>query len=117
MDVDPVKLRAYNMPLRMVFESIQRSNTNVGAKVVEVNDTEMAVRGIGLIGSIADIENIVLTASGGTPIYLRNVASVHLGPDFRRGVLDRNGKEAVGGVIVIRSGENALKVIDALNKR
>jgi copper/silver efflux system protein len=117
VDVDPVKLRAYNVPLRMVFESIQRSNTNVGAKVMEVNDTEMAVRGIGLIGSIADIENIVLTASGGTPVYLRNVATVHLGPDFRRGVLDRDGKEAVGGVIVIRSGENALQVIDAVKRK
>ncbi|HET9306244.1 MAG TPA: CusA/CzcA family heavy metal efflux RND transporter [Candidatus Sulfotelmatobacter sp.] len=117
VDVDPVKLRAYNVPLRMVFESIQRSNTNVGAKVVEVNDTEMAVRGIGLIGSIADIENIVLTAGGGTPVYLRNVATVHLGPDFRRGVLDRDGKEAVGGVIVIRSGENALQVIDAVKRK
>jgi copper/silver efflux system protein len=117
VDVDPVKLRAYNVPLRTVFESIQRSNTNVGAKVMEVNDTEMAVRGIGLIGSIADIENIVLTANGGTPVYLRNVATVHLGPDFRRGVLDRDGKEAVGGVIVIRSGENALQVIDAVKQK
>ena len=117
LDVDPVKLRAYNVPLRTVFESIQRSNTNVGAKVMEVNDTEMAVRGIGLIGSIADIENIVLTANGGTPVYLRNVATVHLGPDFRRGVLDRGGKEAVGGVIVIRSGENALQVIDAVKQK
>jgi len=117
VDVDPVKLRGYNVPLRMVFESIQRSNTNVGAKVMEVNDTEMAVRGIGLIGSTADIENIVLTASGGTPVYLRNVATVHLGPDFRRGVLDRDGKEAVGGVIVIRSGQNALQVIDAVKRK
>jgi Cu(I)/Ag(I) efflux system membrane protein CusA/SilA len=112
-----VKLRAYNVPLRTVFESIQRSNTNVGAKVMEVNDTEMAVRGIGLIGSIADIENIVLTANRGTPVYLRNVATVHLGPDSRRGVLDRDGKEAVGGVIVIRSGENALQVIDAVKQK
>ena len=117
VDVDPVKLRAYNLPLRVVFESIQRSNTNVGAKVMEVNDTEMAVRGIGLIRSIADIESIVLTASNGTPVYLRNVANVHLGPDFRRGVLDREGKEAVGGVIVIRSGANALEVIDAVKQK
>jgi copper/silver efflux system protein len=117
VDVDPIKLRAYNIPLRMAFESIQRSNTNVGAKVMEVNDTEMAVRGIGLISSIADIENIVLTASGGTPVYLRSVATVHLGPDFRRGVLDRDGEEAVGGVIVIRSGENALQVIDAVKQK
>jgi Cu(I)/Ag(I) efflux system membrane protein CusA/SilA len=117
VDVDPVKLRGYNIPLRTVFESIQHSNTNVGAKVMEVNDTEMAVRGIGLISSIADIEDIVLTASGGTPVYLRNVATVHLGPDFRRGVLDRGGKEAVGGVIVIRSGQNALQVIDAVKQK
>jgi Cu(I)/Ag(I) efflux system membrane protein CusA/SilA len=117
VDVDPVKLRAYNIPLRTVLESIQRSNTNVGAKVMEVNDTEMAVRGIGLIKSIADIENIVLSASNGTPVYLRNVANVHLGPDFRRGVLDRDGKEAVGGVVVIRSGANALEVIDAVKQK
>lgn len=117
VDVDPVKLRAYNIPLRTVFESIQRSNANVGAKVMEVNDTEMAVRGIGLIRSVADIENIVLTASNSTPVYLSNVANVHLGPDFRRGVLDRDGKEAVGGVVVIRSGSNALEVIDAVKKK
>ncbi len=117
VDVDPVKLRAYNLPLRTVLESIQHSNTNVGAKVMEVNDTEMAVRGIGLIRSIADIENIVLAASNGTPVYLSNVANVHFGPDFRRGVLDRDGKETVGGVIVIRSGANALEVIDAVKKK
>ena len=111
-------MRAYNVPLRMVFESIQRSNTNVGAKVMEVNDTEMAVRGIGLIGSIADIENIVLTASAmARRCTCAMWPSVHLGPDFRRGVLDRDGKEAVGGVIVIRSGANALKVIDAVKQK
>ncbi len=117
VDVDPVKLRAHNIPLRTVFESIQRSNTNVGAKVMEVNDTEMAVRGIGLIRSVGDIENIVLSASNGTPVYLSNVANVHFGPDFRRGVLDRDGKEAVGGVVVIRSGANALEVIDSVKKK
>jgi Cu(I)/Ag(I) efflux system membrane protein CusA/SilA len=117
VDVDPTKLRAYNIPLRIVLESVQRSNTNVGAKVMEVNDSELAVRGIGLIRSAADIENIVLAAPGGTPVYLRNVASVHFGPDFRRGVLDRGGKEAVGGVVVIRSGVNALEVIDAIKKK
>jgi Cu(I)/Ag(I) efflux system membrane protein CusA/SilA len=117
VDVDPMKLRAFNIPLRTVLEAVQRSNTNVGAKVMEVNDSEMAVRGIGLIRSAADIENIVLMASRGTPVYLSNVASVHLGPDFRRGVLDRVGKEAVGGVVVIRSGANALEVIDAIKKK
>jgi len=117
VDVDPMKLRAFNIPLRTVMEGIQRSNTNVGAKVMEVNDSEMAVRGIGLIRSTADIENIVLMANRGTPVYLSNVAAVHLGPDFRRGVLDRVGKEAVGGVVVIRSGANALEVIDAIKKK
>src|SRR5690349_3427013 len=117
VDVDPVKLRAYNISLRTVFDAIQRSNSNVGAKVMEVNDSEMAVRGIGLIRSVEDLENVVLAAPGGTPIYLRNVSNVHLGPDFRRGVLDRDGKEAVGGVVVIRSGQNALEVIDAVKKK
>lgn len=117
VNVDPLKLRGHNIPLRTVLESVQRSNSNVGAKVMEVNDTELAVRGLGLIGSISDIENIVLRANGGTPVYLRNVATVQLGPDFRRGVLDRDGKEAVGGVVVIRSGENALQVIDAVKKK
>ena len=117
VDVDPMKLRAFNIPLRTVIEAVQRSNTNVGAKVMEVNDSEMAVRGIGLIRSAADIENIVLMVERGTPVYLSHVASVHLGPDFRRGVLDRKGKEAVGGVVVIRSGANALEVIDAIKRK
>src|SRR6188768_3772241 len=66
IDVDPSKLRAYNIPIRMVFEAIQRSNSNVGAKVIEANDREFVVRGLGLIGSVADIENIVLSNTNGT---------------------------------------------------
>ena len=89
IDVDPIKLRAYNIPLRTVIEGVQRSNSNVGAKVIEASDPEMAVRGIGLIRSTADLENIVLTAAAGTPVYIRNIANVHLGPEFRRGVLDQ----------------------------
>lgn len=117
VDLDPVKLRAYNIPLRMVFEAIQHSNSNVGAKVMEVNDSEVAVRGIGLIRSVTDIEDIVLNSSGGTPVFVKNVANVHLGPDFRRGVLDKAGKDAVGGVVVIRSGANALQVINAVKQK
>src|SRR5437016_2055872 len=67
IDVDPIKLRAYNIPLRTIIDSVQRSNSNVGAKVIEASDQEMAMRGIGLIRSTADIENIVLTATAGTP--------------------------------------------------
>jgi copper/silver efflux system protein len=117
IDVDPTKLRGYNIPLSTLVEAVQRSNTNVGAKVLEVNDTEESVRGVGLIQSIDDLNNIVLTASGGTPVYVRNVADVHLGPEFRRGILDKAGKEAVGGVVVIRSGANALAVIEAVKQK
>jgi Cu(I)/Ag(I) efflux system membrane protein CusA/SilA len=95
IDVDPTKLRAYNIPIRTVFEAVQSSNSNVGAKVIEANNMEYVVRGLGLIGSASDIEDIVLTSMNGTPVYVRNVASVQLGPDFRRGVLDRSGKDAV----------------------
>jgi Cu(I)/Ag(I) efflux system membrane protein CusA/SilA len=117
IDLDPIKLRAYNIPLRDVIMAVQRSNNNVGAKVVEVNDSEYMVRGLGLIGGLKDIEDISLGAQGGTPVYLRNVASVQLGPEFRRGVLDKGGKEAVGGVVVTRYGTNALEVIQAVKEK
>jgi len=114
IDLDPMKLRAYNIPLRDVIAAVQRSNNNVGAKVVEVNDSEYMVRGLGLINGLKDIEDISLAAQNGTPVYLRNVATVQLGPEFRRGVLDKSGKEAVGGVVVTRYGTNALEVIKAV---
>jgi Cu(I)/Ag(I) efflux system membrane protein CusA/SilA len=117
IDVDPVKLRAYNMPMSTVFTAVQRSNNNVGAKVVEANDMEYVVRGVGLIESVRDIENIVLSSMNGTPVYVRNVAAVQLGPEFRRGVLDKNGTDAVGGVVVIRYGANSLDVIDAVKAK
>src|SRR4026207_2227912 len=89
IDVDPAKLRAFNIPMRTVFEAVQQSNSNVGAKVIEANDMEYAVRGIGLIQSSKDIEDIVLSSANGVPVYVHNVASVQLGPEFRRGVLDK----------------------------
>jgi len=117
IDVDPTKLRGYNIPLSTLVSAVQRSNSNVGAKVLEVNDTEEVVRGVGLINSVDDLNNIVLTASAGTPVYVRNVADVHLGAEFRRGVLDKAGKEVVGGVVVIRNGANALEIIDAIKRK
>jgi len=85
--------------------------------VIEAGDTEDMVRGIGLIGGLKDIENISLGAYNGTPVTVGNVASVQLGPEFRRGVLDKGGKEAVGGVVVIRYGANAREVIEAVKKK
>src|SRR5262245_20923620 len=117
IDVDPGKLRAFNMPLRMVFEAVQRSNNNVGAKVVEANNMEYVVRGLGLIKSVKDIEDIVLSSMNGIPVSVKNVAAVQLGPEFRRGVLDRGGRDTVGGVVIIRYGANALEVIDAVKAK
>ena len=117
IDLDPVKLRAFNVSLRDVLGAVQQSNSNVGAKVMEVNSAEYMVRGIGLITGLKDIQDIVISAKGGTPVYLRNVASVQLGPEFRRGVLDKAGREAVGGVVVIRYGTNALEVIEAVKEK
>jgi copper/silver efflux system protein len=117
IDVDPMKLRAFNIPMRMVFEAVQRSNNNVGAKVVEANNMEYVVRGLGLIESPKDIEDIVLSSMNGTPVYVRNVAAVQVGPEFRRGVLDKAGSDAVGGVVIIRYGANALEVINAVKAK
>jgi len=117
IDLDPIKLRAYNVALKDVVSAVERSNNNVGAKVVEAGDTEEMVRGIGLISGLKDIENISLGAFNGTPVTVGNVGSVQLGPEFRRGVLDKDGKEAVGGVVVIRYGANAREVIDAVKKK
>ncbi|HKZ02314.1 MAG TPA: CusA/CzcA family heavy metal efflux RND transporter, partial [Pyrinomonadaceae bacterium] len=117
VDVDPNKLRAYAMPLSTVVEAVQRSNNNVGGNVVEQAGQWAVVRGVGLIESVADLENVVIGASNGTPIYVRNVAEVKLGNAFRTGGLDKNGKEAVGGVVIARYGVNTLEVIDAVKQK
>jgi len=117
IDLDPMKLRAYNVGLKDVVAAVERSNNNVGAKVIEIGDTENIVRGIGLIRGLKDIEDISLGAFNGTPVTVGNVASVQLGPEFRRGVLDKDGRESVGGVVIIRYGANAREVIQAVKKK
>jgi Cu(I)/Ag(I) efflux system membrane protein CusA/SilA len=117
IDLDPVKLRAYKIALKDVVSAVGRSNDNVGAKVIESGSTEEMVRGIGLIRGLNDISNISLGAYNGTPITVANVASVQLGPEFRRGVLDKDGKEAVGGVVIIRYGANAREAIGLIKKK
>jgi Cu(I)/Ag(I) efflux system membrane protein CusA/SilA len=117
IDLDPIKLRAYNVALKDVVSAVERSNNNVGAKVIEAGSTEEMVRGIGLIRCLRDIEEISLGSYNGTPVTVGNVASVQLGPEFRRGVLDKDGKEAVGGVVVIRYGANAREVIGEIKKK
>jgi Cu(I)/Ag(I) efflux system membrane protein CusA/SilA len=117
IDVDPNKLRSYAMPLSMVLEAVERSNNNVGGNVVEQSGQWSVVRGVGLIQSVADVENIMLTAPNGIPVYVKNVAEVKLGNAFRVGALDKNGKEAVGGVVIARYGVNTLEVIDAVKTK
>ena len=111
IDVDPDKLRAYDVMLPDLMMAVQRSNLDVGAKVVERNGLEYAVRGVGFIKTTADLENVVIKERDGVPVLVRHVARVQLGPDFRRGALDRGGHEAVGGVVVMRFGENPLDVV------
>jgi Cu(I)/Ag(I) efflux system membrane protein CusA/SilA len=117
VDVDPNRLRAYTIPLSAVVEAVQRSNSNVGGNVIEQNGKWSIVRGVGLVQSVADIENIVIGGSGGTPIFVRNVGEVKLGDAFRVGALDRDGKEAVGGVVIARYGVNTLEVISAVKAK
>src|SRR6516164_8680517 len=118
VDLDPNALVAYNIPLSDVVNAIKMSNADVGGKTFEVASTEYYIRGRGYIKNIEDIENIVLKVENGTPVYLKNVANVHLGGDIRRGVAELDGRgEVVGGIIVMRYGENALNVIDAVKKK
>ena len=118
VDLDPNKLAAYGIPLNEVVNKIRMSNGDVGGKIFEVGSTEYYVRGRGYIKSLADIENIPLKTQKGTPVYIKNVGTVHLGPDIRRGVAELNGEgEVVGGIVVMRYGENALRVIDGIKKK
>src|SRR5437868_3484741 len=117
IDIDPNRLRAYAIPLSMIVDAVQRSNANVGGNVIEQNGQWSVVRGVGLINSVADVENIVIGGSGGTPIYVRNVAGVKIGDAFRVGVLDRDGKEAVGGVVIARYGVSTLEVIQRIKDK
>ena len=111
IEVSSLKMRERGVTLAQVMDAVRQSNLNVGGKVIEENGMEFIIRGVGLIHSDTDLENVVLAQSGEVPIYLRDVATVQMGGDFRRGALDVNGHEVVGGVVVMRTGENAMQVI------
>jgi Cu(I)/Ag(I) efflux system membrane protein CusA/SilA len=116
--LDPNKLLAFGIPIGEVVDKIRKSNGDSGGKIFEVGSTEYYVRGRGYIKSIEDIEDIPLRAANGTPVYVKNVGTVHLGPDLRRGVAELNGQgETVGGIVVMRYGQNALNVIDGIKKK
>ena len=115
IDVDPDKMRAHRVKLSDIYTAVRRSNVDVGAKVIENYGMEYIIRGVGFIKTIKDVENIVVKSTEGTPLYIKNVATVTFGPDFRRGALDKEGAEVVGAVATMRYGENPLKVIEKIN--
>ncbi len=119
INVNPHALLAYRVPLMDVADAVRKSNQDVGGRVIEFSSTEYFVRGRGYIRSVADIENIAVgMGENGTPILVKNIATVEIGPDIRRGVAELDGKgEVVGGIVVMRYGENALDVIDRVKKR
>ncbi len=116
--VDPVKLRAYGIPLSKVSQIIRDSNRDVGGRVVEMAETEYMVRGRGYLRGKSDIENLVVKAERGTPVLLRDIARVELGPDERRGLTELNGEgEVVSGIVMARYGQNALEVIHNIKEK
>jgi Cu(I)/Ag(I) efflux system membrane protein CusA/SilA len=119
VNVDPNRLQAYGIPIARVVEAVRGGNAETGGRLIEFGGTEYMVRGRGYARSIQDFENIVLTASEtGTPIRIRDVGRVTLGPDLRRGVADLDGEgEAVSGIVVMRQGQNALDVIDRVKAK
>ena len=114
INVDPNRLQAYGIPINRVVEAVRQGNTEVGGRLVEFGGTEYNIRGRGYARSIKDFESIVLTASdSGTPIRIKDVGQVVLGPDIRRGIADLDGEgEVVSGIVVMRQGQNALDVIE-----
>ena len=116
--VDPLKLRSYGIPLNKVSQVIRDSNRDVGGRVVEMAETEYMVRGHGYLRGKADIENLVVKAERGTPVLLRDIARVELGPDERRGLTELNGEgEVVSGIAMARYGQNALEVIENIKTK
>ena len=119
VEVDPNKLLIYNIPLQRVIKAIQKANDNVGGRLLELGETEYMVRGLGYIQSISDLEKVTLGVdTRGVPITLKHVANIHLGPELRRGLTELDGEgEVVGGIVIMRFGENALKTINGVKAR
>jgi Cu(I)/Ag(I) efflux system membrane protein CusA/SilA len=117
VEVSSLQMKSRGISLQQVMDTVAKNNLNVGGRTIEENGLEFVVRGRGLIGSAADLETIVLASRNGVPVYLRDVASVQVGGDYRRGVLDVDGHEVVGGAVVMRTGENAYQVIQDVKAR
>jgi len=120
VEVNPIKLASYGLSLEKIKKAIQRSNNDVGGRLLEMGEMEFMVRGLGYIKNKKDLETIAVgfNKATGTPIYLKDVANVVIGPELRRGLADWNGKgEVVGGIVIQRYGANGLKVIEQVKKK
>lgn len=117
IDVDPNSMRAYNVTLGDVYSAVKKSNKDVGARTIEVNKVEYVIRGRGFLEGIGDIENTVIKVNDSVPVYVKNIANVTEGPALRRGILDKEGAETVGGVVVVRFGENPLETIKNIKEK
>ncbi len=111
IDVDPELMKQYNIDLSQVVKAVKENNQDIGAQTLEINQVEYMVRGLGYVKSVADIENSVIASENFTPIHIKDIAKVSLGPAERRGILDKEGAEVVGGVVVARYGANPMEVI------
>jgi len=117
IDIDPTKLRAYDVTLGEVYSAVARSNSSVGGRIVQKANSEYLVRSTGWIQSLDDVKKVVIKSKGGTPVYVDNVASVQFGSSMRRASLEKNGNEAVGGVVLMRYGENPLEVTNRIKQK
>ena len=111
IDIDPELMRQYNIGLHHIVKAVKQSNRDIGAQTLEINQAEYLVRGLGYVKSIADIENAVVDAENFTAIRIKDIANVSLGPAARLGILDKEGAEVVGGVVVARYGANPLEAV------
>ena len=118
VNLDPNKLRAYNIPLSMVIDRVRDSTNEVGGRVLEMGGAQYMIRGLGYLRSLQDLETVPVATKNGTPVLIRDLGTVAFGPDIRQGVVEWNGEgETVGGIIVMRDGMNALNVIDGVKKK
>jgi len=117
IDVDPNKLRAFGIGLGDVYSAVSRSNSAVGGRVIHQGNAEYLIRSVGWIQNLRDIENTVVTERSGIPIFVKNLGVVQIGQGFRRSVLEKDGKESVGGVVLMRYGENPLEVTQRIKDK
>lgn len=117
IDVNPEAMRAFGVSLEDVFTAVRRSNIDVGARSMEINRVDYVIRGLGFIRSLDDLEKVTVAVRDNVPVTLRQIATVGLGPALRRGVLDKEGSEVVGGIVVARYGANPMAVIDEVKKQ